>query len=500
MVADSSSRGSRLFPEIRIDLRTTSRSSQILVRPAVQITTASAVVIVAVALFYLGVSRIGYVRVLADKETAVVRAETANADLQDELAALRNKLALAARDREQTEERLRALASQTDSLRGLLSSAESRLRSVDERSRLSQQRGEVQRPPAATEETAAMASKLSELTQALEQARRELRRVEAQRATLAARLSKIRTDRGEQGRDGQYKGSLGAATKKLQQVSGERDKAVDERDRLRARIEELEQKHSERRIPSMGGSANGFRLAGFIIPDLAQPETDGKRPELMLITDAPPTSERDPGGVAELAGRAVGEFARVLASTGLNVKRLFPQLGLARAEGGPFVPPPKADQAGAISSDRLEAMRSLIKSLPLSTPLDQYQIESRFGPRRDPFNRRLSFHTGIDLSASYMAPVYATASGTVTYAGYRADYGKVVEISHGNGIATVYGHLHRHTVSVGQTVAEHSQIGFVGSTGRSSGPHVHYEVLVNDEPQDPEKFLGLARVIPVSDR
>jgi murein DD-endopeptidase MepM/ murein hydrolase activator NlpD len=134
----------------------------------------------------------------------------------------------------------------------------------------------------------------------------------------------------------------------------------------------------------------------------------------------------------------------------------------------------------------------------LAVPLDQYQLESRFGPRRDPFNRRPSFHTGIDLSAPYMSPVYATAGGVVTYTGWRSEYGKVVEITHGNGIVTLYGHLHRPIVSVGQRVAEHTQIGYLGSTGRSSGPHVHYEILVNDEPQDPEKFIGLARVIPVA--
>jgi murein DD-endopeptidase MepM/ murein hydrolase activator NlpD len=497
MVAESSSRGSGRFPEICIRLRMGNRSSQTLLPPVVQIAAVSAVIVVAAALSYLSVTRIGYDRVVADKEAAVVRAETVNADLQDAVSRLRDKLALAVRDREQTEERSSGLVSQADSLRGLLSTAEAKLRSLDDRSRVPQQRGEIQPPPTAFDETVAKAGSVGQMPPALEQIQRELRQAEAQRAALAARLGKIQADYHEQqARSGQYKANLDAAVKKLQQVSAERDRALSERDRLRGRIAELEQRHSQREIPRQQKLVAAFRLAGVITTELAEAETP--RPE-MLISDAPPEPPSDGRGVAELARQAVGEFARLLASTGLDVQRLFPQFGLNRAEGGPFIPP-RANQPREISPDRLEAMRNLIRSLPLSPPLDYYQLESRFGPRRDPFNHRLSFHTGLDFSASYMSPVYATAPGVVTFAGYRGDYGRVVEIDHGNGIATVYGHLHRYIVSVGQTVAEHAQIGFLGSTGRSSGPHVHYEILVNDEPQDPEKFLGLARVISVADR
>jgi len=442
MVAETPSRGSRLFPEICINLRTDSRSAQIFLSPAAQIAAASAVVAVALAVCYFVVSRIGYQRAVANTEAAVVRAETANADLQDEVASLRDKLAIAARDRQQAEARSSALAGEVDSLRGILSAAETRLRSAqDGRSRARQSRAE----------------------------------------------------------QGQSQSRLETTTKRLQQVTADLDRALSKRDRLRARIAELEQKHSQLDAAHRQKWTGLFHLAELIETEPAQSAADPPWPET-LISDAPPEPEDQARSVAQFARQAVAEIRRLLASTGLNVDRLFPQLGQDRGRGGPFVAPPKSDQPNGMTPDKMEELRSLIKSLPLSVPLDYSQLESRFGPRHDPFNGRSSFHTGIDLSAPYMSPVHATAGGTVTYAGYRSDYGKVVEIDHGNGIATVYGHLHRYIVSVGQRVAEHEQIGFLGSSGRSSGPHVHYEILVNDEPQDPEKFIGLARVIPAADR
>ena len=202
--------------------------------------------------------------------------------------------------------------------------------------------------------------------------------------------------------------------------------------------------------------------------------------------------------VAAVNHGGLSQVERVLASTGVDVRHLFAQFGVTSGEGGPFIPASHAPQsAGNASPEKLAA---LVKTLPVSAPLESYQVGSPFGVRGDPINGHSSYHTGLDLQAPYMSPVYATAAGTVTYSGYRDDYGKVVEIDHGNGIATRYAHLHRQTVSVGQRVVAHTQIGFLGSTGRATGPHVHYEVLVNGEPQDPAKFLGLARLVAAAQR
>ena len=503
MVAETSSAGRKLFPEIRIHLRTATRSSQIGLSPVVQAGALAAVVTAGAALSYLGISRIGYDRLVADKEAAVVRAETANADLQDDLASLQDRLAATTRDRQEAEGRLSALSDQAGELGGLLELTEAKLRVLEETgAQLSQQRGEIQQQLAVSEEAASSkAGRIAQLTRALDQAQREVHQLEAQRATLVARLSKNETDRlEEQARYAEYKASLEQTAKKLQQLGADRDKAASERDLLRARIGELEQKLSQRETPRPQERTAEARPVEPAPPQPVQSEIEPPHAEIRP-TDARAEPKRGTDGVAELGRGGFGEFERVLASTGIDIARLFSQFGLNRAEGGPFVAPPKTDQAAdGISPDRLAGMRGLVKSLPLGTPIDHYQVGSRFGPQFDPFNGKAAFHTGLDFTAPYMSPIYATAPGIVTYAGYRGDYGKVVEIDHGNGIATVYAHMHRYTVSVGQTVEAHAQIGFLGSTGRASGPHVHYEVIVNGEPQDPEKFIALARLIPIAEK
>jgi hypothetical protein len=476
MVADKSRRERRLLPEIHGRFE----SSKLSLSTAALITIVSTSALVIFALCHLGAGRSRDDRLIT------------SADRLSPAAAMRAKLTLASRTRDQAEPQISASTSQTGS--PLFNLHAEGLRLLDTLRRQGSQR----HPRLARFSAAGEAAATFQPTPPVIRRRDDSRQIDARRVTPAAYLRKIETARIDSlGRRGQCKRGLRGTEKRLRRSSAVQDEIIIERNRLPALIAELEEEHFAGEVLRPRGLAAGLRLAGLITTELVQSESDPPRVDT-VITDAPPEAEPSTERVAEMGRRAVVEFRRMLASTGLNIGRLFPQFAPDRAEGGPFVPPPKGSQIESFSQDRLEAMRSLIKSLPLAVPLDHYQLESRFGPRHDPFNRRWSFHTGLDLSAAYMSPVYATAAGVVTYAGYRSDYGKVVEIDHGNGIATVYGHLHRYIVSVGQRVIEHTQIGLLGSTGRSSGPHVHYEIRVNDEPQDPEKFIGLARVIPIS--
>jgi murein DD-endopeptidase MepM/ murein hydrolase activator NlpD len=119
----------------------------------------------------------------------------------------------------------------------------------------------------------------------------------------------------------------------------------------------------------------------------------------------------------------------------------------------------------------------------------ELEATSGFGVRSDPFLRDPAMHTGLDFRADIGEPARATAAGTVTIAGRNGGYGNMVEVDHGNGFATRYAHLSAIDVEVGQTVRIGQIVGKTGSTGRSTGPHLHYETRVDGEAVDPQKFL-----------
>ena len=139
---------------------------------------------------------------------------------------------------------------------------------------------------------------------------------------------------------------------------------------------------------------------------------------------------------------------------------------------------------------RWQGLRRLVLSLPLTEPMRKFRITSGFGLRKDPITGVTAFHNGIDLAARVGTPVIAPASGVVRRAGRYSSYGRMVEIDHGNGVRSRYGHLNKILVERGQSVIAGYQIGQVGNTGRSTGPHLHYEVLINGKPLDPLALLA----------
>jgi murein DD-endopeptidase MepM/ murein hydrolase activator NlpD len=164
--------------------------------------------------------------------------------------------------------------------------------------------------------------------------------------------------------------------------------------------------------------------------------------------------------------------------------------------GGPYVPPLKEDVFDNSLDNldtaltRLQLMRSTVEDLPFRNPAPGKLITSPFGNRKDPFFGKLALHTGTDFHFSPGEKIKATAPGKVISAGWANGYGNMVEIDHGDGISTRYGHMEQTLVQTGDTVKAGQAIGLAGSTGRSTGTHLHYEVRENGHPVDPMYFVN----------
>jgi murein DD-endopeptidase MepM/ murein hydrolase activator NlpD len=188
----------------------------------------------------------------------------------------------------------------------------------------------------------------------------------------------------------------------------------------------------------------------------------------------------------------------VFTDLGLDMAQLeaaTPRVGM----GGPFVPVKLAADAGPferqlyrinVTRAQVDRLNRTLALVPYRKPvIGEVEFTSGFGIRSDPFLGRPAMHTGLDFRAQMGDPVRATANGKVASAGWAGGYGRMVEIDHGNGLSTRYGHLSEIGVKVGEPIKIGQVIGQVGSTGRSTGPHLHYETRIDGEAVDPQKFL-----------
>ena len=250
----------------------------------------------------------------------------------------------------------------------------------------------------------------------------------------------------------------------------------------------------EARLESRMPFNNGVRLAAA----QTQGGIEGALTRLQLALDRYETNQVKTLNTLEESYDAKARRMRsVLADLGLDLGKIAPALP-ARASGGPFVPA----SAGSISGfDRqlyriklvrgqVERLTRTLGAVPIRKPMmGELDSTSGFGMRTDPFLRSPAMHTGLDIRADTGEPARATAAGTVTIAGWNGGYGKMVEVDHGNGFATRYAHLSAIDVEVGQSIRIGQIVGRVGSTGRSTGPHLHYETRVDGDPVDPQRFL-----------
>lgn len=207
--------------------------------------------------------------------------------------------------------------------------------------------------------------------------------------------------------------------------------------------------------------------------------------------------------VVRNAETSLGRIERVATRLGLALPPARAAVAssepLPAATGGPLVPLPAGALAASLTRaelalGRLDAARSALRRVPLAVPVPgDPAVTSGFGARRDPFLGIDAMHTGIDYRGDVGDPALATAAGTVIGAGREGGYGLMVEIDHGGGITTRYAHLSRIDVEVGDRVELGETIGGIGSTGRSTGPHLHYETRLRGEAQNPMLYLEAGR-------
>ncbi len=205
--------------------------------------------------------------------------------------------------------------------------------------------------------------------------------------------------------------------------------------------------------------------------------------------------------IGEAAGATTARLRGAINETGMSLDRFVepPKLVAADGVGGPYIPLTADPNAPAFDKEiaRVERaiqaedhLRAILPYMPLRRPLfGDASVSSPFGYRPDPFLGRPALHPGIDLIQDYGAEVKSTGAGRVIHAGPIGGYGNMVEIDHGNGLTTRYGHLSEILVEEGQQVKANEVVGRLGSTGRSTGPHLHYEVRIDGEPVDPARFL-----------
>ena len=216
-------------------------------------------------------------------------------------------------------------------------------------------------------------------------------------------------------------------------------------------------------------------------------------------------------GLAEVEARQLAVVERLTrfadarsrrAEAAIRKLNLDPRVLSRKAQqgmGGPFEAisqarddiDPRFERLG-LSLARMAVLERALDGIPQVVPATVENITSGFGYRRDPFNGRAAMHSGIDFKGAVGSPIFAAAEGRVTFAGWKGGYGKAVEVTHANGLVTRYAHLSRIDVKPGQQVAAGATLGGLGNTGRSTGPHLHFEVRLNDRAVNPRPFLETA--------
>jgi murein DD-endopeptidase MepM/ murein hydrolase activator NlpD len=244
--------------------------------------------------------------------------------------------------------------------------------------------------------------------------------------------------------------------------------------------------------------------AGETVSDSSKEASKTVRKVSALVPEAVPLARVEAGQLAfaermtRFADRRSAAAEAAMRRLGLNPQRMLVLLNDRSAMGGPLTAFPAGGAADprfrrlGLSLARMDALQRGLQGIPQVVPSAGTSISSGFGYRSDPFDGSPAFHAGLDFKGPTGAPIFAAARGTVAFVGRRPGYGNCVEVDHANGLQTRYAHMSAFRTRVGQPVAAGQLIGVVGSTGRSTGPHLHFEVRLHGQPVNPRPFLEVA--------
>ena len=420
----------RMFPEREFIVRTEGRVAHMRVSQRAQAATALFLIGFASWGGFASVNFLYHAQIVAFKDDQISTARLAYRTLLGEIAEYQKKFNTITREIDEYNAFSSTLRDQNAHLQQSISTVESQLLATEK--------------------------EREQMTQAREKLKTQLTEIENNMQSLASRNFTL-------------KGNLNHAEKDLQTALAERNQALFESTNLRRQMRETENR-------------------------------------LAAIREAQLESVRQ---LAERTSGFLESTEKVLQIAGLDSNQLLatPNIKKRKGQGGPFIPFKPSAAAGEDESDpiaaemeslsrqlaRWESLQEVMQRVPLVAPLAQYVVNSPFGKRMDPINGMWSAHYGVDLGAPKSAQVHAPALGVVVTAGYQDKYGLLVEIDHGHGMRTRYGHLSKVMVKKGEKVTFNQVIGLVGNSGRSTGTHLHYEILFKDKPKNPINFIKAGR-------
>ncbi|QMV41132.1 M23 family metallopeptidase [Cohnella cholangitidis] len=296
-------------------------------------------------------------------------------------------------------------------------------------------------------------------------------------ALIASSITALLLYRGNTSQIGQLKQQLSKATGDYENIIEEKNNHIDELQTDLADLSEQAKKINSSMNDIKSLESELKEMVGIETEDSAKAKSDGKKSD----NDAEDDQFAMDGGTGGEEIPVTDEDMHLLADQtrddfidlGSQIEQLKPELELTK----------KA----------VAKQQKILAVTPTIWPTDSRRITSTFGVRKDPFTRRATYHAGLDIGGDTGDPIYAAADGTVIEAGRSDSHGNNVLISHGNGLKTHYSHMSKILTTVGTKVSKGDLIGELGSTGRSTGPHLHYEVIINGEHVDPRPYLKATR-------